>query len=77
LVQSESLCIGISRRTQIAIVTVVGDYCACRVEQAVVESAVFMVPSEQGEEHIVVVWVTHANLVIEGLSTLEKQVFVW
>jgi hypothetical protein len=41
-----SLCIGISRRTQIAIVTIVGDYCACRVEQAVVESAVFVVISE-------------------------------
>ncbi len=28
-----------------------------------------------GEEHIVIVWVTHANLVIERLSTFEKEVF--
>jgi hypothetical protein len=45
------------------------------MEQAVVGSAIFMVPSEQGEEHIVIVWVTHANLVIERLSTFEKEVF--
>ena len=74
MVQSESLCIGISRSTQIAIVTVVGDYCACCVEQTVVESAAFMFPSEQGEEHIVVMWVTHADLVIEGLSLIYPRV---
>ena len=75
MVQSDAFGIRISGCTQIAIVTIVGDYCACRMEQAVVESAVFMVPSEQGEEHIVIVWVTHANLVIERLSTFEKEVF--
>jgi hypothetical protein len=77
VVQSESLCIGLFRRTQIATVTVVGDYCACRVEQTVVENAIFMASGEQGEEHIVIVWVTHADLVIECLSTSEKRVFGW
>jgi hypothetical protein len=40
-----------------------------------VKSAVFMVPSEQGREQIVIVWVTHTNLVIERLSTFKKKVF--
>jgi hypothetical protein len=43
------------------------------MEQAVVKSAVFMVPGEQGEEHIVVVWVTHTNLVIERLFHLREN----
>jgi hypothetical protein len=55
VVQSDALCMRAFRRTQIAIVTIVSDDCACRVEQAVVESAVFVVPSEQGEEHIVII----------------------
>jgi hypothetical protein len=73
VVQSDALCIEI----WIAIVTIVGGYCACRVEQDVVESAVFVVPSEQGEEHIVNVWAAHADLVIEQLLILEKEVFGW
>lgn len=44
-----------------------GDNGACRMEQAVVKSAIFIVPSEKGEEHIVIVWVTQADLVIERL----------
>jgi hypothetical protein len=55
VVQGDALCIRISRRTQIAIVTIVDDDCACPMRQPVVESAIFMVPSEQGGEHIVIV----------------------
>jgi RNase P/RNase MRP subunit p29 len=51
VVQSASLRIGIAGR----IVTIIGDDYACRMEQIVVESAIFMVPGGQGEEHIVAV----------------------
>lgn len=52
-----------------------GDDGACRTEQVVVKSAIFIVPSEKGEEHIVIEWVTQADLVIERLPTFEKEVF--
>jgi hypothetical protein len=77
VVQGDALCMIAARRTQIAILTAIGNDRACPMEQAVVESAVFMVPGEQGEEHIVIVWVTHTNLVIERLFTFDEQVFDW
>jgi hypothetical protein len=64
VVQGDALCIRISRRTQIAIVTIVDDDCACPMRRPVVESTSLL-------------WVTHANLVIERLSTFEKKVFDW
>lgn len=46
VVEVDALRMAIPGRAQIAIVTVVGDNCACRVEQAVVEGAVLVVPSK-------------------------------
>lgn len=73
VIQGDALRTTISRHTQIAIVTIVGDYCACCMQQAVMESAIFVVPSEQGEEHVVIVCVTHANFVLKRLSTFEEE----
>ena len=63
------------RRTLIAIVAISGDDGAGRMEQVVVKTAIFIVLSEKGEDPIVVVWVTQADLVVERLPTFEKEVF--
>lgn len=39
VVQSDALRMTVSRHTQIAIVTIVGDYCACRMKQAAMETS--------------------------------------
>jgi hypothetical protein len=77
VVQGDALCMTAARRTQMAILTAISNDRACPTEQAVVERAVFMIPGEQGEEHIVIVWVTHTNLVIERLFIFDEQVSDW